>query len=84
MALNRRHAALAAALAGTLMFTACGGGSSDAPEIEDSSAEFGFHDTGLPIVDKKLDLTFSGSKTALAPDFNTMTVVKNWEKDTNV
>ncbi|UXN31885.1 ABC transporter substrate-binding protein [Glutamicibacter sp. M10] len=84
MALNRRHAALAAALAGTLMFTACGSGSSDAPEIEDSSAEFGFHDTGLPIVDKKLDLTFSGSKTALAPDFNTMTVVKNWEKDTNV
>ncbi len=84
MAFSRKFAALGAVLAGTLMFTACSGGGSGTTEIKDASADFGFQETGFPIVSKQLDLTFSGTKAALAPDYNTMTVVKEWEKATNV
>ncbi|MCU1433711.1 MAG: sugar transporter substrate-binding protein, partial [Pseudarthrobacter sp.] len=83
MAFSRTFTALGAVLAGTLMFTACSGGGSGT-EIKDASADFGFQETGFPIVSKQLDLTFSGTKAALAPDYNTMTVVKEWEKATNV
>ncbi|MFG2059442.1 ABC transporter substrate-binding protein [Micromonospora sp. NPDC048930] len=44
----------------------------------------GFHASGLPIVDKTITLRFSGEKAPLAPDFNTMTLVKQWQKDTNI
>lgn len=84
MALSRKYVALGAVLAGTLTFTACSGGGSGKTEIADASAEFGFQETGFPIVSKQLDLTFSGTKAPLAPDYNTMTLVKQWEKDTNI
>lgn len=84
MAISRKYAVLGALLAGTMTFTACSGIKSGSPEIKDSSADYGFQATGFPIVSKQLTLKFSGTKTALAPDYNTMTVVKNWEKDTNV
>lgn len=84
MAISRKYAALGAVLAGTLTFTACSGGGSGATEINDASADFGFQETGFPIVSKQLDLKFSGTKAALAPDYNTMTVVQEWEKATNI
>lgn len=84
MAISRKYAVLGALLAGSMTFTACSGGKSGSPETKDASADFGFQATGFPIVSKQLTLKFSGTKTALAPDYNTMTVVKNWEKDTNV
>lgn len=84
MAFSRKYAALGAILAGTMTFTACSGGGSHSTEIKDASADFGFQETGFPIVSKQLDLKFSGTKTALAPDYNTMTVVKDWEKTTNI
>ena len=84
MAFSRKYAALGAVLAGTLTFTACSGGGSGTTEIKDASADFGFRESGLPIVSKQLDLTFSGTKTALAPDYNTMAVVQEWEKATNI
>jgi putative aldouronate transport system substrate-binding protein len=84
MAFSRKYAVLGAVLAGTLTFTGCSGGKSGSTEIKDASADFGFQETGFPIVSKQLDLTFSGTKSALAPDYNTMTVVKEWEKATNI
>ena len=84
MAISRKYAVVGALLAGTMTFTACSGGQSGSPEVKDASADFGFQATGFPIVSKPLTLKFSGTKTALAPDYNTMTVVKNWEKDTNI
>ena len=84
MAISRKYAVLGALLAGTMTFTACSGGQSGSPEVKDASADFGFRATGFPIVSKQLTLKFSGTKTALAPDYNTMSVVKNWEKDTNI
>lgn len=51
---------------------------------ETSSADVGFQTTGLPIVEDKVTLTFSGQKAPLAPDFSTMELVKQWETDTNV
>lgn len=84
MAFSRKYAVLGALLAGTLTFTGCSGGGSGTTEIKDASADFGFQESGFPIVSKQLDLTFSGTKAALAPDYNTMTVVKDWEKATNI
>lgn len=84
MAINRRTSLLSVMLAGSLALTACGGGQPGNTEIKDASADFGFQQSGFPIVDQQLTLTFSGTKSALAPDFNTMTVVKNWEKQTNI
>ncbi len=84
MAISRKLAVLGAVLAGTLTFTACSGSNSGTTEIKDASADFGFQEKGFPIVSKQLTLKFSGTKAALAPDYNTMTVVKEWEKATNV
>lgn len=85
MAHRRKLAVLGALMAGTLTFTACSGSSQNGTsDIKDSSSDFGFQETGLPIVKDKLTLTFSGTKSALAPDYNTMTLVQQWEKDTNV
>jgi putative aldouronate transport system substrate-binding protein len=38
----------------------------------------------LPIVQQTTNLTFSGQKAPLAPDYGTMELVKHWEKDTNI
>ncbi len=53
-------------------------------ETDTSSDEVGFRETGLPIVDEKVTLTFSGQKAPLAPDFSSMELVQQWERDTNV
>lgn len=50
----------------------------------DASADFGFKAEGLPITDKPLPLKFSGTKSALAPDYETMQLVKQWKTDTNI
>jgi putative aldouronate transport system substrate-binding protein len=68
---------------GALLLTACGGADTPA-EVKDASADFGFKTEGLPIVDKTLQLTFGGSKSALAPDYSEMELVQQWEKDTNI
>ncbi|KNH23080.1 sugar ABC transporter substrate-binding protein [Arthrobacter sp. ZBG10] len=84
MATSRRKlAVLGTLMAGTMLFTACSGSKGTA-EIQDASAEFGFQETGFPIVKDKLTLTFSGTKSALAPDYGSMSLVQQWEKDTNV
>jgi putative aldouronate transport system substrate-binding protein len=84
MATSRKLAVLGALMAGTMLFTACSGSSNGSAAIKDSSAEFGFQETGFPIVKDTLTLKFSGTKSALAPDYNTMSLVQQWEKDTNI
>lgn len=83
MAYSRKLAVLGTLMVGTMLFTACSGSSGSA-EIKDASADFGFQETGFPIVSEKLNLSFSGTKSALAPDYNTMSLVQQWEKDTNI
>lgn len=80
---RRFAAASAAALTATILLAGCtdGGGST---EIEDKSADFGFNEEGLPIVDDTLTLTFGGSKAPLAPDYSEMELVQQWEADTNI
>jgi putative aldouronate transport system substrate-binding protein len=68
---------------GALLLTGCGGGEAPA-EVQDASADFGFQEDGLPIVDETLTLTFGGSKSALAPDYSEMELVQQWEEDTNI
>ncbi|MDO4259598.1 MAG: ABC transporter substrate-binding protein [Actinomycetaceae bacterium] len=64
---------------------ACGGASpSSSAKVEDSSSEYGLTQSGNPIVEKKLTLTFGGTKSALAPDYATMDLVKQWETETNI
>ncbi len=75
--------ATTATLTGALLLAGCsaGGGGAD---IEDKSADYGFNEEGLPIVDKTLTLTFGGSKAPLAPDYSEMALVQQWEADTNI
>lgn len=57
-------------LAATAVLSGCGGDSgSAATDIADASKDFGFKESGLPIVDKELSLKFTGSKSALAPKY---------------
>ncbi|MFP5315377.1 MAG: ABC transporter substrate-binding protein [Actinomycetes bacterium] len=70
------------ALASSALLAGCSGG--DTASVEDKSADYGFNAEGLPIVDETLTLTFGGTKSALAPDYSGMELVKQWEKDTNV
>jgi putative aldouronate transport system substrate-binding protein len=82
---RRFRALLALAAAGALTLTACsGGGDRAAAEIKDESTSYGLRAEGLPIVDKTLTLTFGGEKSPLAPDYNSMQLVQQWEKDTNI
>lgn len=80
---RRLRALLALTTAGALTLSACAGGDG-AADIKDESASYGLNAEGLPIVGKKLTLTFGGEKSALAPDYNGMQLVKQWEKDTNI
>jgi len=64
-----------------VLLTACTGGGGDKPA---AGPEPGLNATGLPIVDDPITLTFAGEKGPLAPDFAQMTLVKQWEKDTNI
>ncbi len=78
----RFRAAVAAAAILSLALTACGS-SSDAA-VDDESSEFGFNETGLPIVEKSLTLSIAGEKSSLAPDYNDMALVQQWQEDTNI
>ena len=61
--------------------TACTGGEAG---TADKSQDVGLNKTGLPVVDEKITLTFSGEKAPLAPEYDSMSLVRDWEKDTNI
>src|SRR5688500_3986266 len=70
-------------VSGVLLLSSCSAGGNTA-EIEDKSADFGFQADGLPIVTDTLSLSFGGTKSALAPDYEDMALVQQWEADTNI
>ncbi|MBM7505892.1 ABC transporter substrate-binding protein [Agromyces aurantiacus] len=81
--LRRRIApAAAAGVILALALAACSG--PQEATVDDRSSEYGFNETGLPIVDKALTLTIAGEKASLAPDYNEMSLVQQWEEDTNI
>ena len=75
--------ASAVALTGAVLLAGCTAGG-EASTIEDKSAEFGFKEEGLPIVDETLTLTAGGTKAPLAPEYSEMELVQQWEADTNI
>lgn len=75
--------ASALAMTGAVLLAGCTGGGGSA-EITDKSADFGFNEEGLPIVDDTLTLTFGGTKAPLAPEYSEMELVEQWEADTNI
>ncbi|MFI7065055.1 ABC transporter substrate-binding protein [Kribbella sp. NPDC050124] len=78
----KKRMAATALLVSVGLLSACSGGSG---ESDDTAAETaGFRSDGLPIVDQPLTLKFSGVKAPLAPDYNSMTLVKQWQRDTNL
>ncbi|WP_449371847.1 extracellular solute-binding protein [Arthrobacter psychrolactophilus] len=84
MMISRRNFTSLSVLAmGTLMLNACSSDKSKGT-IQDSSADFGLQSSGYPVVTKPLTLTFSGSKSALAPDYKSMALVQEWQKTTNI
>lgn len=81
--LRRRLAPTAAAGAIlALALTSCT--APDEASGDDRSSEYGFNETGLPIVDETLTLSIAGEKASLAPDYNEMELVQQWEEDTNI
>lgn len=81
--LRRRLAPTAAASAIlALALTSCT--APDETSGDDRSSEYGFNETGLPIVDETLTLSIAGEKASLAPDYNEMELVQQWEEDTNI
>ncbi|WP_243077169.1 ABC transporter substrate-binding protein [Microbacterium sp. SS28] len=74
--------ATAFALTGAVLLAGCTAGGST--ETEDKSADYGFNEEGLPIVDKTLTLTYGGTKAPLAPDYSEMQLVQQWQADTNI
>jgi putative aldouronate transport system substrate-binding protein len=64
------------------LLSGCSG--DDSTKISGDSAAVGFRETGLPLVDQQVTLRFSGQKAPLAPDYGTMTLVKQWQGDTGV
>lgn len=81
--LRRRLAPTAAAGAIlALALTSCT--APDETSGDDRSSEYGFNETGLPIVDETLTLSIAGEKASLAPDYNEMELVQQWEEDTNI
>ena len=79
---GRLGTAVAAAAILSLALSACSGGTDAA--VDDESSAFGFNETGLPIVDKTLTLSIAGEKASLAPDYNEMSLVQQWQEDTNI
>ena len=81
---HRRFTAITAlAAGGALLLAGCTGGGGST-EVADKSDDFGFNQTGLPIVDDTLTLSFGGTKSALAPDYGDMQLVQQWQTDTNI
>lgn len=63
----------------------CSNNSGDGGDVPpDESDAFGFNPEGLPITDEPLPLVYSGTKSALAPDYETMQLVQEWKADTNI
>lgn len=84
MMISRRNFTSLSVLAvGALMLNACSSDKSKGA-IQDSSADYGLQGSGYPVVTKPLTLTFSGSKSALAPDYKGMALVQEWQKTTNI
>lgn len=81
--LSRRQFTLGAtALSLTAGLAACSRPS--AKETEDLSADVGLTESGLPIVEEELTLRFGGAKSPLAPDYETMDLVKTWAADSGI
>ncbi len=80
--IRRLGTAVGAAAILSLALSACSGGTDAA--VDDESSAFGFNDTGLPIVEKTLTLSIAGEKASLAPDYNEMSLVQQWQEDTNI
>lgn len=84
MMISRRNfTTLSVATLGALLLNACSSDKSKTA-LPDSSADYGLQSSGYPVVTKPLTLTSSGTKSALAPDYNTMALVKEWQKTTNI
>ena len=80
---SRRSFTLGATAIGlTVGLAACGKPSEK--KTEDKSADVGLTDSGLPIVTGDLTLSFGGAKSALAPDYGTMALVKEWAKNSGI
>jgi putative aldouronate transport system substrate-binding protein len=74
----KRTIAIAAVL--TLSLTAA---CSRSDERADNGPDQNFRSSGLPIVTEPVSLTFTGKKAPLA-DLASMSIVKQWQKDTNI
>lgn len=72
----------ATALSLTIGLAACSRPSSE--KVADKSADVGLTASGLPIVTGDLTLSFGGAKSALAPDYESMELVKTWAKDSGI
>ncbi|MFH8253115.1 ABC transporter substrate-binding protein [Microbacterium sp. B2969] len=81
---SRIRAGAAFALGATLVVALCACTSGGDAAQEDQSSRYGFNETGLPVVDKPLTLKIAGEKASLAPDYNDMALVQQWQKDTNI
>lgn len=82
-----RHPFLAVPTAALALVLTLAGCSPDSDVEEKAAAEApaaGFQAEGLPIVTEPLTLTFSGSKAPLAPEYETMSLVQQWEQDTGI
>ena len=82
--LSRRRFTLGAT---ALSLTALGAAACSRPSertTEDKSSEVSLTDSGLPIVTGDLTLTFGGAKSPLAPDYETMQLVKTWAEDSGI
>ena len=74
----------AMSVGGALAGCSSGPGASTAALPKDASGDFGFKAEGLPITERPLPLTFSGTKSALAPKYESMQLVQQWKTDTNI
>ncbi|MGO2775001.1 MAG: extracellular solute-binding protein [Brachybacterium tyrofermentans] len=82
--LSRRHFTLSATALGVTMLGVSGCSRPSERTTEDLSSDVGMTDSGVPIVTEELTLAFGGAKSALAPDFETMELVKTWKDDSGI
>lgn len=82
--LSRRRFTLSATALGVTMLGITGCSRPSERTTEDLSADVGLTDSGQPIVTEELTLTFGGAKSALAPEFETMELVKTWQEDSGI
>ena len=77
----KRAAAISMFALTALSISACGG---KKDETEALSADAGFHETGYPIVDKKVTIKVMAPNWGNVKDFNELQDIKEYEKLTNV